>query len=120
MGNIIKNILSIIEEKKIKHAVLAHKLNWGDSKLSKVLNGNLKLTEDMIPVIALALEVDENELTQFHNPNERDLTKHYFLNSDNIEVIPQTKKSLYEKLLTEKDKRIDILEKEIERLKSNQ
>lgn len=75
---VIKRILSIMEQKQIKQSDLASLSNIGQSSLSKLLNGEMKLTLQHIFKICTALKIAPEDLIAINRDISSDLSSFDF------------------------------------------
>ena len=100
----------IREMQGITQEFLADKLELSQTALSRVENGELKIDFDRLCQIAEILEVDVNTIINFDKSVIfTSCTQSGYINTNHIN--PSDKiESLYEKLLQEKNERIQFLE----------
>ena len=75
---VIKRILSIMEQKQIKQSDLANLSNIGQSSLSKLLKGEMKLTLQHIFKICTALKIAPEDLIAINKDLSSDLSSFDF------------------------------------------
>lgn len=109
-------IRAIRDLKQVKQDVIADILKVNQSTISRIESGESMISFELLCQIADALEVDVNAIINldssvvFNSYNCHQAGMHNHYNQSGLDQI----KALYERLLEEKDKRIDKLEKLVE------